>query len=74
MGKMALKLAEQLTGDLTPQEVQAIIEKHNGDLAAVEDKLMKQKQTQEQKLLDKLAENRQKKLDALRWKHEQFVR
>lgn len=73
MGQMAMKLAEQLSGDLTPTEVQAIMERHNGELAEMEEKLMKQKDLQEQKLLQKLGENRQKRLDALRWKHEQLV-
>jgi hypothetical protein len=73
MRRMAGKLADQMTGELTAPEMQAIMEKHNGQLAELEDKLLQEKERQKQELLNRLGENRQKKLDALRWRHEQMV-
>lgn len=73
MREMAGKLADQMSGELTAPEMQAVLEKHNGQLAQLEDKMLEEKEKQRRSLLEKLAQNRQKKLDALRWKHEQMV-
>lgn len=73
MREMAGKLADQMSGELTAPEMQAVLEKHNGQLAQLEDKMLEEKEKQRRSLLEKLAQNRQKKLAALRWRHEQMV-
>ena len=73
MKQLAGQLADQMSGELTAPEMEAILEKHTGQLAQLEDKLLEEKEKQKRSLLEKLQQNRQKKLDALRWKHEQLV-
>ena len=73
MKDMAGKLAEQLTGVIDPQEMNAIIDAHNQQLSQMEDNFLQDKERQQRELQEKLKGRREKKMEALKWKHEQLV-
>lgn len=71
--RAAEKLAEELSGAVAPEEIDAIMKRNNEAIAQLEDRLLRNKERQQAELMRKLAEKRQKKTDALRWQHEQLV-
>ena len=70
---MAMRLAQQLAGSVSPVEMQAIIDKHNEELLQFEAKFNDEKEIQKDILLNEMRENREKKLNALQWNHQQLV-
>ena len=73
MKDMAAKLADRLAGCVNANEMQAVIDQHNQDLLEAEESFMRNKDIEKKELMDKLREKREKKLNALRWQHEQLV-
>ena len=74
MKDMAAKLADTLAGCMNASEMQAVIDQHNQDLLEAEENFMRSKDNEKIELMDELREKREKKLNALRWQHEQLVR
>nr|XP_047130962.1 uncharacterized protein LOC100202447 isoform X1 [Hydra vulgaris] len=73
MQKMAMRLAQQLAGVISPYEMQAIVDKHNEELLLFEERFNSDKEKQKEILLNDLKENRGKKLNALQWNHQQLA-
>ena len=70
---MAVKLADELCGNLTEDETQAIIDAHNRELERLENELETQKNRQQEQLLEKLQRRRLARNADLREKHERQV-
>lgn len=73
MKKLAGKLAEQLSGCVSPLEIQAIMDQHNIELERAENELSRSKEQEQEDLMQQLKDKREQKLNALRWKHEQMA-
>ena len=73
MKKGGEELAEQLTGDLSEDEMKRIIDNHNAKLKELEGKFDDQKDRQQAELMEKLAQRRLKREMALRDEHSKIV-
>ena len=67
------ELAEQLTGDLSEDEMKRIIDAHTARLKEMEDRFDDQKSRQQAELMEKLAQRRLKREMALRDEHSKIV-
>ena len=74
MKEAGVELAEQLSGDLSEDEMKRVIDAHNAKLKEMEDKFDSQKDRQQAELMEKLAQRRLKKEMALRDEHAKIVR
>ena len=68
------ELAEQLTGDLSNDEMERIIDAHNVKLKEMEERFDDQKSRQQAALMEKLAQRRLQREMALRDEHSKIVR
>ncbi len=73
MKRAAERLAEDLSGDLSEDEIKRVIDLHNKELDRLGNKYDAQKDRQNAELMEKLAKRRAMKEAALREKHEQIV-
>ena len=73
MKELGFQLADMLSGDMSPEEMKAIIDRHNLKLQEVEEEFDDVNTNEQKQLLKELSEKHQTKLNALIWKHEQLV-
>ena len=67
------ELAEQLTGDLSEDEMKRIIDAHNAKVKEMEERYDDEKDRQQAELMEKLAQRRLKREMALRNEHSKIV-
>lgn len=70
---MSFQLADMLSGDMSPVEMQAIVDRHEAKLEAIERELDDREEKERDQLMNELSEKHQVKLNQLVWKHEQMV-
>ena len=73
MKKSAEELSDKLSGDLTEDEIKNIIAAHNKKLGELGDQFDAQKNRQQAELMEKLAQRRMRREQALREQHAQIV-
>ena len=73
MKKSAEELSDKLSGDLTEDEIKSIIAAHNKKLGELGDQFDAQKNRQQAELMEKLAQRRLRREQALREQHAQIV-